>query len=48
VGYPAIMYGDLISAYRSNNVAGFNGIIGWQSFGQDDCLCQISSNFLLC
>jgi ABC-type transport system involved in cytochrome c biogenesis permease subunit len=27
VGYPAIMYGDLISAYRSNNVAGFNRII---------------------
>jgi ABC-type transport system involved in cytochrome c biogenesis permease subunit len=27
VGYPAIMYGDLISAYRSDNVAGFNRII---------------------
>src|SRR6202048_1409358 len=27
MGYPAIMYGDLVSAYRSNNVAGFNGII---------------------
>src|SRR3979411_1068233 len=27
VGYPAIIYGDLISAYRSDNVAGFNRII---------------------
>ena len=27
VSYPAIMYADLISAYRSDNVAGFNGII---------------------
>src|SRR6202047_3825582 len=27
VAYPAIMYGDLISAYRSDNVAGFNRII---------------------
>jgi ABC-type transport system involved in cytochrome c biogenesis permease subunit len=27
IGYPAIMYGDLISAYRSDNVAGFNRII---------------------
>jgi ABC-type transport system involved in cytochrome c biogenesis permease subunit len=27
VGYPTIMYGDLISAYRSDNVAGFNRII---------------------
>src|SRR5246500_2938942 len=27
VGYPAIMYGDLISAYRSDNVAGFNRMI---------------------
>ncbi len=27
VAPPAIMYGDLISAYRSDNVAGFNGII---------------------
>jgi ABC-type transport system involved in cytochrome c biogenesis permease subunit len=27
VGYPAIMYGDLISAYRSDNVVGFNRII---------------------
>jgi ABC-type transport system involved in cytochrome c biogenesis permease subunit len=27
VGYPPIMYGDLISAYRSDNVAGFNRII---------------------
>ena len=27
VPYPAIMYADLISAYRSNNAAGFNQII---------------------
>ena len=27
VSYPAIMYADLISAYRSDNVAGFNRII---------------------
>jgi ABC-type transport system involved in cytochrome c biogenesis permease subunit len=27
VGYPAIMYGDLISAYRNDNVAEFNRII---------------------
>jgi ABC-type transport system involved in cytochrome c biogenesis permease subunit len=27
VGYPAIMYGDLISAYRGDNVAAFNRII---------------------
>jgi ABC-type transport system involved in cytochrome c biogenesis permease subunit len=27
VGYPAIMYGDLISAYRNDNVVGFNRII---------------------
>jgi ABC-type transport system involved in cytochrome c biogenesis permease subunit len=27
VGYPATMYGDLIAAYRSDNVAGFNRII---------------------
>src|SRR5260221_870083 len=27
VGYPVIMYGDLISAYRSDNVDGFNRIM---------------------
>jgi ABC-type transport system involved in cytochrome c biogenesis permease subunit len=27
VGYPAVMYGDLISAYRSDNVTRFNRII---------------------
>jgi ABC-type transport system involved in cytochrome c biogenesis permease subunit len=27
LAYPAIMYGDLISAYRNDNVAGFNRII---------------------